>query len=260
MGTSEERTSQMIELVDVARTFVAEGRRQMTLTRALDGVTMTIPSRQFVSIVGHTGCGKTTLLRLVAGLDKPDRGQVLVDGNPVQRPGPDRAIVFQHCGLYPWRTVSENVRFGLELGRHGPGGAADKVVEAHLELVGLTAFADHYPHELSGGMQQRVGLARALAVSPQIMLMDEPFGAVDALTRRQLGAEILRIWENDQRTVVFVTHSLDEALRLSDRCILMRAGRVIEDVMVDLPRPRDPDRVGEGRDYLQLRRRLWSLL
>jgi ABC-type nitrate/sulfonate/bicarbonate transport system ATPase subunit len=250
----------LIELRDLSHTYRSERGGTVTVTRALDDLNLTVPERQFLSVVGPSGCGKSTLLRLIAGLIKPTKGEVLVRGRAVEGPGPDRAVVFQQHSLYPWRTVEANVRLGLELSGIGSNGGAGDVVARHLELVGLTEFADHYPDQLSGGMQQRVGVARALAVSPSILLMDEPFGSVDAITRRHLGAELLKIWESDQRTVVFVTHSLYEALTLSDRVVVVRDGRIVEDAAVDLPRPRDPEAAGEDPEFLKLRHSLRDLL
>jgi NitT/TauT family transport system ATP-binding protein len=231
----------VIELRGASRTYVTDTEAAVTETDALVDVDLTIPPRQFVSIVGASGSGKTTLLRLVAGLDRPTAGEVRVDGRPVTGPGADRAVVFQDAALYPWRTVRANVRLGLELSGLASGEQADRIVERQISLVGLEQFADQYPSQLSGGMRQRVGLARALAVSPPTLLMDEPFGALDAINRERMGDELLRIWEGERRTVVFVTHSLDEALHLSDRIVVMSAGCVIADTPVDLGRPRDPD-------------------
>jgi ABC-type nitrate/sulfonate/bicarbonate transport system ATPase subunit len=250
----------MIELRDVSHTYTTERGAEVVLTRAVDAINMTVPKRQFVSLVGPSGSGKTTLLRLVAGLMKPTHGEILVDGRPIEGPGPDRAIVFQHSGLYPWRTVEANVRLGLELSGIASGEQARAIVHHHLQRVGLAEFADHHPSQLSGGMQQRVGLARALAVQPATLLMDEPFGSVDAITRRRLGAELLRIWEHDQRTVVFVTHSIDEALTLSDRVLLIKEGELVREMPVEIPRPRDPDRVIDEPEFIDLRRSLWELL
>jgi NitT/TauT family transport system ATP-binding protein len=250
----------VIELRNVSHAYEAERGATVTITHALGGVNLTVPDRQFVSVVGSSGCGKTTLLRLIAGLIEPSAGEILVDGTPIRGPGLDRAVVFQDSGLYPWRTVAANVRFGLELSGLASGVDAKEVVARHLELVGLSEFASHYPGELSGGMQQRVGVARALAVSPRTLLMDEPFGAIDAITRARLGEELIRIWERERRTVVFVTHSLDEALTLSDRVVLLRDGRVFADTPVDLPRPRDPNAVMEEPEFLELRRTLRELL
>ena len=245
----------MIRLNGVSHTHVSERGGRVTETPALSGVSLTVPALQFVSLVGASGCGKTTLVRIIAGLTTPTEGEVVVDGKPVTGPGPDRAVVFQHAGLYPWRTVEANVRLGLELSGRA-NGDLQATVDQHLELVGLSEFASHYPNQLSGGMQQRVGLARALAVRPANLLMDEPFGSVDAITRKRLGVELLRIWERDQRTVVFVTHSLDEALVLSDRVVSLKDGAIVNDMRVDLPRPRDAEAVVEDPDFLALRREL----
>jgi NitT/TauT family transport system ATP-binding protein len=178
----------------------------------------------------------------------------------VAGPGPDRAVVFQQSALFPWRTVEANVALGLELSRRASRERAREIVRRHLALVGLTEFAQHYPRQLSGGMQQRVGLARALAVSPPHLLMDEPFGSLDTILRRELGAELLRLWEHERRTVVFVTHSVEEALILSDRVVVLRDGLLVHDLHVDLPRPRDPDTVVEDPTFLRLRRTFMELL
>jgi NitT/TauT family transport system ATP-binding protein len=249
----------VIQLSGVRHTYVVERRGWVTETEALVEVNLDIPSLQFVSVVGASGCGKTTLLRIIAGLTAPSGGEVAVDGELVTGPGPDRAVVFQHAALYQWRTVAANVRLGLELSGRA-NGDTDDVVELYLEMVGLSEFADHYPNQLSGGMQQRVGLARALAVRPATVLMDEPFGSVDLITRKRLGSELLQIWEHDQRTVVFVTHSLDEALVLSDRIVSMKDGAIVNDMRVELPRPRDPDAVVEEPEFLSLRRELSEFL
>jgi ABC-type nitrate/sulfonate/bicarbonate transport system ATPase subunit len=239
---------------------VSEQGSRLVSTDAVRNVDLSIPLLQFVSVVGSSGCGKTTLLRLVAGLLAPTRGRIVVDGRPVTGPGPDRVVVFQEDALYPWRTVRANVALGLELGRMETGDDARNLVERYLALVGLSDFGDHYPNQLSGGMRQRVGLARALAVRPSTLLMDEPFGSLDAITRTRLGAELLTIWERDQRTVLFVTHSLDEALVLSDRVIVMREGALVSDIAVDFPRPRDPEAISEETAFLELRRSLSHLL
>ncbi len=232
----------------------------MVSNDAVRDIDLSIPLLQFVSVVGPSGCGKTTLLRLVAGLVAPTRGHISVDGRPVTGPGPDRVVVFQEDALYPWRTVRANVALGLQLGRVVTGADARGLVERYLALVGLSEFGDHYPNQLSGGMRQRVGLARALAVRPSTLLMDEPFGSLDAIRRHRLGGELLEIWEHDQRTVLFVTHSLDEALVLSDRVIVMRDGALVSDIAVDFPRPRDPEAIIEETAFLELRRSLSRLL
>jgi NitT/TauT family transport system ATP-binding protein len=249
----------MIELRNVSHTYVTEQATQVVLTHAVVDVDLVIPDLEFVAVVGASGCGKTTLLRLIAGLVEPSRGEILVDDHPIRGPGPDRAVVFQDAALYPWRTLRDNVRLGVELARSGRG-SSGLVADRQLERVGLTQFADYYPARVSGGMRQRAGLARALAVEPGTLLMDEPFGSLDAITRSSLGAELVRIWEDDQRTVVFVTHSLDEALLLSDRVLVMRAGCIVYDVAVDLPRPRQPEEISDDPAFLDLRRTLWERL
>ncbi|SEO86116.1 NitT/TauT family transport system ATP-binding protein [Halogranum amylolyticum] len=215
-----------------------ESERQTV--QALADVNFDVGDGEFVCIVGPSGCGKTTLFRLIAGLEMPTSGAVRLDGTPVEGPGTDRGMVFQEYGLFPWRTVRENVAFGLE--EQGVEKTERKRrIREMLDLVGLSDFADAYPKELSGGMKQRVGIARALAVDPELLLMDEPFGAVDAQTRDMLHAELLSIWSETQKTVLFVTHDVEEAVTLSDRVVVMAAdpGRVREVVNVDLARPRE---------------------
>ena len=210
--------------------------------QALLGVDIDIAQNEFVSMLGPSGCGKTTALRMIAGLIRPDAGRIVVDGDEVTGPGPERSMVFQGFALMPWATVLQNVAFGLEL----RGVERRKREERARELVrtvGLEGFEDRLPNELSGGMQQRVGLARALAVEPKVLLMDEPFSAVDEQTRRLLQEELLRLWEQMRLTVVFVTHSIAEAVLLSDRVVVMapRPGRIVRSLEVPLPRPRGSD-------------------
>jgi NitT/TauT family transport system ATP-binding protein len=209
----------------------------------------------FVTIVGPSGCGKSSVLLAVAGLTTPSRGRVLVDGRPVAGPGRDRAMVFQEFALMPWRTVVENVRFGLELQRWN--GDATARARKYVQLVGLDKFEHYRPHQLSGGMRQRVGIARALAVDPQILLLDEPFGALDAQTREAMGDELLAIWEQDKKTALFVTHSIDEAIVLGDVVVVMSRGpgRIIETISIDLPRPRTVD-VTDTAAFVEYRRRV----
>jgi NitT/TauT family transport system ATP-binding protein len=207
--------------------------------QALEDVNFAVGAGEFVCLVGPSGCGKTTLFRLIAGLESPTTGVVELDGAPVTGPGPDRGMVFQEYGLFPWRTVRGNVAFGLE--EQGLDRTAREArVEEMIDLVGLDGFGDAYPKELSGGMKQRVGIARALAVDPELLLMDEPFGSVDAQTRDMLHRELLDVWGETEKTVLFVTHDVEEAVTLADRVVVMAAnpGRVREIVPVDLDRPR----------------------
>jgi NitT/TauT family transport system ATP-binding protein len=207
---------------------------------ALSDINLEIGEGEFVSLLGPSGCGKSTLLRIVAGLIPASSGQVSVDGKRIAGPGPERAVVFQDYALFPWMTVRENVEFGLE-SRAVPRAARHAKSTELLSVIGLTEFADRYPHHLSGGMKQRVSIARALAVDPSLLLMDEPFGALDAQTRRTLQNELLRIWSSYRKTVIFVTHSIEESIYLSDRIIVMtaRPGRIKAVIKVTKERPRD---------------------
>lgn len=209
-------------------------------TRALADVSFSVAEGEFCCVVGPSGCGKTTLLRAIAGLDDPDGGSILVGGDPVTGPGLDRGMVFQEYALFPWRTVRGNIRFGLDRPACDCADCEARVREL-IDLVGLDGFENAYPKELSGGMKQRVGIARALAPDPEILLMDEPFGSVDARTRDRLHAELLDIWTQTGQTVVFVTHDIDEAVTLADRVVVMDAdpGTVQSTFSIDLERPRE---------------------
>jgi len=207
----------------------------------IDDISFAVRAREFVAIVGPSGCGKTTLLHCLAGLHAATRGRILCNGAAIAPGGHALAMVFQSPTLLPWRTVGDNIAYGLMLQkRHDDAGRAR--VAALVDLVGLAGFAGHYPHELSGGMQQRVNLARALAVEPEILLMDEPFAALDAQTREGMQSELLRIWDADRKTVVFITHQIDEAVYLADRVLVLQArpSRVRADIAIDLDRPREP--------------------
>jgi ABC-type nitrate/sulfonate/bicarbonate transport system ATPase subunit len=227
---------------------------------ALSDIAFEVRDNEFVTIIGPSGCGKTTLLRVIAGLIPYDQGNVTIDGRAVTGPGPERAVVFQNFALMPWADVLGNVAFGLEVRGAPPDECRDKAKRL-IKLVGLEGFEKRLPKELSGGMQQRVGLARALAVNPQILLMDEPFGALDEQTRRLLQEQLLRLWEEQRKTVVFVTHSMDEAVMLGDRVMLMtpRPGRVKEMIDVPLERPRSPQ-VEKSSAFVEVKEYLWENL
>jgi NitT/TauT family transport system ATP-binding protein len=222
---------------NVSRVFPAV--RGGAPTRALEPTHLTVGDNDFVTILGPSGCGKSTLLRLVAGLDTPTTGRILLDGKPVTAPGPDRGMVFQSYTLFPWLTVAENIGFGLRE-KGVPAARRKEVVGTWLERIGLTSFAEHYPKQLSGGMQQRTAIARALANDPAILLLDEPFGALDNQTRALMQELLLGIWERETKTVLFVTHDIEEAIFLASRVVVMsaRPGRIKADIPVDLPHPR----------------------
>jgi NitT/TauT family transport system ATP-binding protein len=215
---------------------------------ALDGTDLTLADNEFVTLVGTSGCGKSTLLSIVAGLQEPTEGDVLVDGRPVEGPGRDRGVVFQTYTLLPWLTARGNVEFALRGESLSRTERRDVAME-HLRLVGLEGFADSHPNELSGGMKQRVAIARALSYRPQILLMDEPFGALDALTRQLMQELLTRVWEQHRLTVLFITHDVEESVYISDRVLVMtnRPGRVKKEVVVDLERPRRHEMLGSTR-------------
>ena len=225
-----------IRLIGVEKTFESKNG-PITALRDID---LDIEGKQFVTIVGASGCGKSTLLNLVAGFDQISSGQLLVDGKPVGPPGPDRGVVFQQSALFPWLSVRENIAFGLSLKANRDKPNPEQRVERMLKRVGLEAFQNHYPSQLSGGMRQRAAIASVLAFDPDILLMDEPFGALDALTRSLMQDFLLEIWEEMPRTVLLVTHDITEAVYLADRCVVMTShpGKVREVVDIDLPHPR----------------------
>jgi NitT/TauT family transport system ATP-binding protein len=216
---------------------------------------------EFLCIVGPSGCGKTTLLRCIDGLIPLSEGQILIDGQRVDCPRASVAMVFQHFGLFPWQPVRDNVAYGLRL-RRAPRDQVDQVVDRYLRLVGLDGFAGAYPYQLSGGMQQRAGLARALAVNPDVLLMDEPFGSLDAQTRELLQDELLRIQDQERKTIVFITHSIDEAIVLGDRIVVMssRPGRVREELSVPIGRPRTIEGARADPGFEPLREHIWHQL
>jgi len=221
----------------VSRTF--PGVRGGPPTRALEPTSLAVADNDFICLLGPSGCGKSTLLRIVAGLDTPTTGRVLLDGAPVIGPGADRGMVFQSYTLFPWLTVKDNICFGLRE-KAVPAPEQERVARHYVERVGLTGFEDHYPNMLSGGMQQRTALARALANNPKILLLDEPFGALDNQTRTLMQELLLGIWEAERKTVLFVTHDIDEAIFMANRVAVLtaRPGRIKSDVAIDLPHPR----------------------
>ena len=225
---------------------------------ALNGVDMDIHENEFICVVGPSGCGKSTLLNIIGGLETPTEGKVLVDGAEVTGPGPDRGIVFQQYALFPWLTVEKNVQFGLKLQGKSKE-EAEELAHKYLKMVDLEGFAKEYPKDLSGGMKQRVAIARAYAVNPKVLLMDEPFGALDAQTRTQLQQELLNTWEKEQKTCFFITHDVEEAIILAQRVVIMcaRPGRVKEIVDIDIPYPRDQETKMSPR-FLELKNHIWS--
>ena len=236
-----------IAIRNVTKQFPAEVEERGL---ALSNISLSIETNSFVSIVGRSGCGKTTLLNMIAGLLRPSKGEVLVDGSPVKGPGLDRGMVFQNAALFPWLTAVQNIEFGPQ-SQGMPKDARRGLAQELIELVRLTGFEHKYPHELSGGMRQRVAIARALAMDPDILLMDEPFGSLDELTRAEMQDELLRIWEARKKTVVFITHSILEALYLSDRIIILspHPGRLRMEMHIDLPRPRQRSSQRFMEDY-----------
>jgi len=246
----------MLQCNDVCKTFTG-GRGEL---EALRDIRFEVATGEFVSIIGPSGCGKTTLLRILHGLEPTTRGAVLLAGKRVEAPSPSSAMVFQQFNLFPWLTVARNVTFGLEVAKL-PLAQCRERTERYVRLVGLEGFAEHYPHELSGGMQQRVGIARALAIKPTILLMDEPYGALDVQTRDLLQDELLDIWDKQRKTVIFVTHSIEEALYLADRIVVMspRPGRIEHVIDVPFERPRR-DLIKSTPEFLNLRREIWQSL
>jgi len=226
----------------------------------LENINISVEENEFVSIVGPSGCGKSTLLYIIAGLIKPTSGKIMINGKEITNPGPDRTIVFQNPTLFPWRTVLRNVTYGLEA-IHLPMDEAKKRAMKFIELVGLKGFENYYPNRLSGGMQQRVNLARALVTNPEILLMDEPFAALDAQTREYMQTELLRIWSETRKTVIFVTHQIDESVYLSDKVIILssRPGKIKKIIDVDLERPRNLE-LKRTTKFVRLVDEVWSYI
>jgi nitrate/nitrite transport system ATP-binding protein len=230
----------------------------------LDEINLTLHEDEYISVIGHSGCGKSTLLKMVAGLEKPTSGSIRLDGKEIRKPGADRMMVFQHYSLLPWLTVQENVRLAVdEVLKTASPLEKKQIVSEHLAMVNLTAAANKYPDEISGGMKQRVGIARALAIRPKVLLMDEPFGALDALTRGKLQRQVLDIWEHNPQTVMMITHDVDEALYMSDRIVMLTNGpnaKIGEILEVPFSHPRDRQALRESREYFELRNHALNFL
>ena len=245
-----------LEVAGVRKTFTRDDKTVV----AIENFDLSLAEGEFVSIVGPSGCGKSTFLHILGGFESRDAGEMHLKGRPVLGPGPDRGMLFQEFALFPWRSIIGNVGWALEV-QGVPKEERNEIAERYLKLVGLLQFRDHYPGELSGGMKQRVALARVLAFEPQVLLMDEPFGALDAQTRELMQEELNAIWQQTRRTVLFVTHDIEEAIYLSDRVIVFtaRPGRLKEEVRIDLPRPRGIE-VKKDPAFLAYRNRIWDLL
>jgi NitT/TauT family transport system ATP-binding protein len=245
-----------LEAAGVKKVYTKNGRP----LDILDVERFSVREREFITVIGPSGCGKSTFLHIMGGFIKAEAGNIRVYGKEVSGPGPDRGMMFQEFALFPWRTVAGNVAWGLEA-QGVPRAQIDEIVARQLAMTGLTDFAHHHPAELSGGMKQRVALARVLAFDPKVLLMDEPFGALDAQTREAMQEELMRLWETTHKTIVFVTHDIEEAVYLGDRVVVLtaRPGRIREEVPIDLPRPRELDvkkslRCHEYRNYI------WDLI
>ncbi|BAQ63548.1 ABC transporter ATP-binding protein [Geminocystis sp. NIES-3709] len=230
----------------------------------LNGINLTIGQQEYVSVIGHSGCGKSTLVRIVAGLEKPTSGMITLEGKRIRKPGADRMMVFQGYALLPWLTVRENIRLAVdEVFKTANKAEKISIVNEHIEMVNLTPAADKYPHELSGGMKQRVGVARALATRPKLLLLDEPFGALDALTRPKLQQQVIDIWENHRQAVMMITHDVDEAIFMSDKVVMMSnapnatIGKILD---IPLPRPRYAHELRETPEYYELRNQALDFL
>ncbi len=249
-------TVPLLQVRNLSKSF----RRQSNVVTALESFSLTVEAGEFVAIVGPSGCGKSTFLHMLGGFEPIDGGSMLLDGAEVSKPGPDRGMLFQEYALYPWRTVASNILWPLEI-QKVPKAERLETAERFMAMVGLAAFRNHYPNELSGGMKQRVALARLLALDPRILLMDEPFGALDAQNRELLQEELQQIWETSRKTVLFVTHDIEEAIYLADRVIVFtaRPGRIKADIRIDMPRPRAIE-IKKTRVYGEYRNQIWDLL
>ncbi|RUS94716.1 hypothetical protein DSM106972_092510 [Dulcicalothrix desertica PCC 7102] len=243
-----------LEVINLRKSYRKQDNNEFVV---LDKVNLTIGENEYISVIGHSGCGKSTLLKIVAGLEKATAGRVLLDGKEIRKPGAERMMVFQQYSLLPWLTVRENIRLAIdEVLKNATRAEKVSIVNEHLAMVNLTAAADKYPDELSGGMKQRVGIARALAIRPKMLLMDEPFGALDALTRGKLQRQVLDIWENHKQAVMMITHDVDEAIYMSDRIVLMTNGpsaNIGEILDVPFSHPRNLSEMRNSKEYYELR-------
>jgi NitT/TauT family transport system ATP-binding protein len=245
-----------IEAAGVRKSYTKNGQA----LAVLDVERFSVRDGEFVTVIGPSGCGKSTLLHIMGGFIPAESGEITVHGRRVNGPGPDRGMMFQEFALFPWKTVAGNVAWGLET-KNTPRDEMEAIVQKHLEMIGLTEFRNHYPAELSGGMKQRVALARVLAFNPEVLLMDEPFGALDAQTRETMQEEVTRLWERTGKTIVFVTHDIEEAVFLGDRVVVLtaRPGRIRESVKIDLPRPRTLEIKKSARCH-EYRNYIWDLI
>lgn len=263
-GVSSLTGTEKIRFERVTKTFTVRDTKQKGVMQeftAVKDLSFTVKEGEFLTLVGPSGCGKSTLLDLLGGLSMPTRGRILIDGEKITGPGLDRGIVFQQYALFPWKTARGNIEFGLEA-KGVPKYERRERAEHFLALVGLSHFADRYPHELSGGMKQRVAIARSLAFNPDVLLMDEPFAALDAQTRESLQSELLRIWEKTKKTIIFITHGIDEAVYLGERVVVLTPGPGTVKTIVDIPlksRLEDAD-IRSHPDFVKARHEVWSLL
>ena len=258
-----EQTSRtgFLEIENLVKSYPAPNGGEFVV---LDGINLSIAEDEYVSIIGHSGCGKSTLLKIVAGLEKATAGLATLQGKEIRKPGAERMMVFQQYSLLPWLTVRENIRLAVdEVLKKATRAEKISIVNEHLAMVNLSAAADKYPDEISGGMKQRVGIARALAIRPKMLLMDEPFGALDALTRGKLQRQVLDIWENHRQAVMMITHDVDEAIYMSDRIVLMTNGpaaKIGEILEVPFPHPRDRASMRNSKEYMELRNHALNFL
>ena len=264
MSERSQRMTEKLKFEQVTKTFQVRDEQKKGAVKeftAISNITFDVKEGEFLTLVGPSGCGKSTLLDLITGLTTPTNGRILIDGKEITGPGLDRGIVFQQYALFPWKTARGNIEFGLEA--KGISKAKwPELVNYYLELVGLQSFADRYPHELSGGMKQRVAIARSLAFNPDVLLMDEPFAALDAQTRETLQTELLRIWKETGKTIIFITHGIDEAVYLGQRVVVLSANPGSVKKIVDVPlrnRTEDFD-IKSNPTYIKVRKEVWSLL